>query len=146
MTAVYLYDDARARAFEPFASTRPLSEMVAGIATIRERWKMVLQPTDGIQFIAGARHMDFEGESGAMAATGAIPRGSIVVNARAVPVLPTDLAKAAQRAASCTLWQCGNELAAVRLRDPVDARALVDGTVTLDELYAGTGAIAAVKG
>ena len=55
MTAIVLFDDARARAFEPFASTRPVSELVAGIATIRDRWKMVLQPSNGVSFAAGAR-------------------------------------------------------------------------------------------
>jgi hypothetical protein len=32
VTALYLYDDAQARTFEPFASTRPLSEMISGAA------------------------------------------------------------------------------------------------------------------
>jgi apolipoprotein N-acyltransferase len=68
------------------------------------------------------------------------------VNARAVPFIPSDLAKMAHRAASCTMWRCGAQLAAVRLGVPVDARALTDGTVTLDELHAGTGAIGDVKG
>ena len=145
MTAVVLYDDARARAFEPFASTRPVSELVAGVATIRDRWKMVLQPNDGMQFTAGPHHDDFESD-GTRAALGTIPRGSIVVNARAVPTIPADLAKMAHRAASCTLWRCGDQLAAVRLGDPVDVRALTDGTVTLNELHAGTGAIGEIKG
>ena len=84
MTAVVLYDDARARTFEPFASTRPVSELVAGIATIRDRWKMVLQPGTGVSFAAGARHLDFDEPGVTQAATGMIPRGSILVNARCV--------------------------------------------------------------
>ena len=146
MTAVVLFDDARARAFEPFASTRPVSELVAGIATIRDRWNMVLQPSNGVSFAAGARHLDFDDPGVTQSASGMIPRGSIIVNSRAVPIIPSDLAKMAHRAASCTMWRCGNQLAAVRLGVPVDARALADGTVTLDELHAGTGAIGDVKG
>jgi UDP-N-acetylglucosamine diphosphorylase/glucosamine-1-phosphate N-acetyltransferase len=146
MTAVVLYDDARARTFEPFASTRPVSELVAGIGIIRDRWNMVLQPSSGMRFAAGARHADFDVPGVTQPATGMIPRGSIVVNARAVPFIPSDLAKMAHRAASCTMWRCGDQLAAVRLGVPVDAGALADGTVTLDELNAGTGAIGDVKG
>jgi UDP-N-acetylglucosamine diphosphorylase/glucosamine-1-phosphate N-acetyltransferase len=144
--SVVIYDDARARTFEPFASTRPVSEMVAGIAAIRERWKMVIQPSDGMQFIAGARHNDFDEGPATRPALGTIPRGTIVVNARAVPMLPADPAKMAHRAASCTMWRLGDHLAAVRIGSPVDANALADGTVTLDELTAGTGAIGEVKG
>ncbi|MEP6494773.1 MAG: putative sugar nucleotidyl transferase [bacterium] len=146
MTVVVLYDDALARTFEPFASTRPISEMAAGIALIRERWKVVLQPDEGVQFAAGDRHADFDDGDGTRPATGVIPRGAIIVNARCVPAVPADVTKAAQRAASCTMWQCGSRLAAVRLSAPVNAAALADGTLQLDDLHAGTGAIGEVKG
>ena len=43
MSALYLYDDARAREFEPFALTRPIAEMVAGRRLQRERWQTALQ-------------------------------------------------------------------------------------------------------
>ena len=39
---IALYDDAVARRFEPFATSRPLSEMRAGALLIRERWETVL--------------------------------------------------------------------------------------------------------
>ncbi len=42
MTALYLYDDAHARGFEPFALTRPASELRAGAELIRRRWEMAL--------------------------------------------------------------------------------------------------------
>ncbi|MBL8982149.1 MAG: hypothetical protein JNL26_08190, partial [Gemmatimonadetes bacterium] len=38
----YLYDDARARRAEPFALTRPFSELRAGGLLVRERWARVL--------------------------------------------------------------------------------------------------------
>ena len=39
MSALYFYDDVRARQFEPFALTRPGSEMRAGTSLIRRRWE-----------------------------------------------------------------------------------------------------------
>ena len=114
MTALYLYDDARARAFEPFASTRPVSELVSGAALIRERWKSALQPAT-THFIAGSRHADFDEGSESVAATGVIPAGSIVANARCVPAIAADIANAAQRVATCSMWRSGRELAAVRI-------------------------------
>jgi len=35
MSAVFLYDDARARQFEPFALTRPIGETRAGALLVR---------------------------------------------------------------------------------------------------------------
>ena len=60
MGAVYLYDDPTARRFEPFASTRPVSELVAGVALIRERWRQHMQPSTGPFFLASERHADFD--------------------------------------------------------------------------------------
>jgi hypothetical protein len=37
-----LYDDAQARATEPFAITRPFGEVRVGAMLIRERWERVL--------------------------------------------------------------------------------------------------------
>ncbi len=144
MTALYLYDDARARAFEPFASTRPISEMVAGTALIRKRWAAALEPTS-IQFIAGVRHTDFD-EMGATAASGMIPAGSIVALSRCVPAFPADPTKVARRSATCSMWRCGTELAAIRIKEPLDVAAFADGTLTIEELYAGTGAIDTLDG
>jgi UDP-N-acetylglucosamine diphosphorylase / glucose-1-phosphate thymidylyltransferase / UDP-N-acetylgalactosamine diphosphorylase / glucosamine-1-phosphate N-acetyltransferase / galactosamine-1-phosphate N-acetyltransferase len=144
MTTLYLYDDSRARAFEPFASTRPVSEMVAGTMLVRDRWRLAVQPTD-VQFIAGPRHEHFD-EAGARAATGMIPPGSIVALSRCAPASPVDPAKVARRTATCSMWRCGAELAAVRIKEPIDVAAFDDGTLTLDELYAGTGAIGSLEG
>jgi UDP-N-acetylglucosamine diphosphorylase/glucosamine-1-phosphate N-acetyltransferase len=144
VTTVFLYDDARARGFEPFASTRPVSEMVVGTALIRERWKAALGAQDA-QFVAGARHVDFD-EPGARAATGILPAGSIVANARCAPAIAVDLAKAERNAATCSMWRSGDQLAAVRARQPIDVGAFADGSLTLEELHAGTGAIGNVGG
>ncbi|MFI5228728.1 MAG: putative sugar nucleotidyl transferase [Gemmatimonadales bacterium] len=143
-TGLYLYDDDRARGFEPFASARPISEMRAGAWLIRERWRAILDAS-AAWFAAGERHADFD-EPGAAAAAGTIPAGSVLVNARCVPALPSDPAAAARRAASCSMWRCGDRLAAVRLRDAVDSARLADGAMPLDSFAVGTGAIGTVDG
>jgi UDP-N-acetylglucosamine diphosphorylase/glucosamine-1-phosphate N-acetyltransferase len=146
MTTLLLYDDARARSFEPFASTRPLAEMRAGTSLLRERWAAVFPPQDAVRFVAGDRLASFDEPGAARPATGTLPAGTIVANARFAPALPSDLAKAAQRAATTSLWRAKDHLAAVRLRAPVDVSAFADGTLVLDELFAGTGAISELDG
>src|SRR5262249_15454351 len=95
---------------------------------------------------AGRRMRDFDEGPGTRPATGVIPPGTIIANARCVPAFPTDIARAAERAATCSLWRCGQDVAAVRLRAPLNADAFDDGTLSLDELHAGTGAIGEVRG
>jgi UDP-N-acetylglucosamine diphosphorylase/glucosamine-1-phosphate N-acetyltransferase len=149
VTTLVLYDDARARGFEPFASTRPLAEMRAATALVRERWTALFPPREGgsvVQFVAGERLENFDEPGAAHAASGTLPPGTIVANARFVPALPADVAKAVQRAASTSLWRANNHLAAVRLRAPVDVAAFADGSLTLDELFAGTGSISDLEG
>lgn len=143
--ALYLYDDARARTFEPFASTRPVSELVAGAALIRERWKTAMQPSKTF-FLAGDRHTDFDETDDSRSATGQIPAGSIIANARCAPAIPEDIANVARRLATCSMWRSGDTLAAVRIRDAIDASAFADGSLTLDSLAVGTGAIGKLHG
>lgn len=145
MTALYLYDDARARTFEPFASTRPLSEMVSGAVLIRERWKSVLQPSETF-FLSGASHEFFDEGIETAPAGGMIPAGSIIANARCIPTIPADIPNVARRAATCSMWRSGERLCAVRIKEPIDARAFADGSMTIDAIAAGTGAIGDVGG
>lgn len=144
MTALFLYDDERARTFEPFAATRPVSEMVAGVLSIRERWGVVAPLTES-RFLAGPRHELFD-EPGAQAADGVIPAGSIVALARCVPAIPSDRDAAARRLAACSMWRCGDRLAAVRLKEGLDTSAFDDGLLSLEELHAGTGAVGTIEG
>jgi len=146
MTTVVFYDDARARSFEPFASIRPLAEMRAGTALVRERWAAILPPHEDTWFIAGDRLASFDEPGAARAATGVVPTGTIVVNARFVPAVPADRGRALQRSAASSLWRANGRLAAIRLRSAVDVAAFADGTLTLDELFAGTGSISDVEG
>lgn len=152
--ALFLYDDARARSFEPFASTRPIAEMRAGVALIRERWVVALQSIASTHFLAGNRHRDFDESNlrlpGALAAPletpAIIPAGSIVVNSRCAPAIPADVSRQAQRTATCSMWRSGDQLAAVRIKDPIEAAAFEDGSLSLESLAAGTGSIGDVGG
>jgi UDP-N-acetylglucosamine diphosphorylase / glucose-1-phosphate thymidylyltransferase / UDP-N-acetylgalactosamine diphosphorylase / glucosamine-1-phosphate N-acetyltransferase / galactosamine-1-phosphate N-acetyltransferase len=146
MTALYLYDDAQARRFEPFASTRPVSELVAGAVRIRDRWQVALQTSGAMQFLAGPAHADFDEGPDTSAASGMIPAGSIVANARCVPAIPADIPNAARRAATCSMWRCGDRWAAVRLKNDIDAERFAGGSLDLEALVAGTGAVGTLDG
>ncbi|HEY5086782.1 MAG TPA: putative sugar nucleotidyl transferase, partial [Gemmatimonadaceae bacterium] len=114
MSLLYLYDDARARNFEPFALTRPVSELRAGVEVVRRRWEVVLGH-DAAAFV-GAQHLtDFE-ESGAPPALPpdtVIPAGAIVANSRCVIALDESLQH--QHSA----WRCDGQVCAVRLAKPL---------------------------
>jgi UDP-N-acetylglucosamine diphosphorylase/glucosamine-1-phosphate N-acetyltransferase len=140
-----LYDDARARTFEPFVTTRPVSELVAGAVIIRERWKTALQ-TQETFFLAGSRHRDFDEGDATAPATGQIPAGSIIANARCAPAIPDDIANVARRVAPCNAWRIGNQVAAVRVRDPINVADFEDGSISLESLATGTGAMGKLAG
>src|SRR5450756_2831138 len=85
MSALYFFDDVRARQFEPFALTRPGSELRAGTSLIRRRWERAT----GLQsagFISSAHLAHFEEGNAppSLAPKSEIPAGSIVVNTRCV--------------------------------------------------------------
>jgi UDP-N-acetylglucosamine diphosphorylase / glucose-1-phosphate thymidylyltransferase / UDP-N-acetylgalactosamine diphosphorylase / glucosamine-1-phosphate N-acetyltransferase / galactosamine-1-phosphate N-acetyltransferase len=126
MSALVLYDDVVARAFEPFALTRPVSELRAGALLVRQRWEHVLGvPSEGI--IAAAHLADYEEPGAPPVLAGALPAGTILVNSRclaALEPLETD----------AVLWRCRGRVAAVRLSRDVPPSALASGTLSLDEL------------
>jgi UDP-N-acetylglucosamine diphosphorylase/glucosamine-1-phosphate N-acetyltransferase len=146
VTTVYLYDDARARLFEPFASTRPISTLTAGVAPIAERWRHLFGATD-VRALAGARHGDFADDRATVACPVAawdgdvVPAGSVVANARFAPELPAARGTSRARTAACSMWRGHDRLAAVRLRDDLPVARLADGSLTLDELHSDTGSI-----
>jgi UDP-N-acetylglucosamine diphosphorylase/glucosamine-1-phosphate N-acetyltransferase len=123
MSVVYLYDDACARTFEPFALTRPAGEMRAGALLVRERWAHALgAPVAG--HITSPHLSRFE-EPGAapVIASGVLPKGSWLANARFAPALaalgePDELI-------------AGERLAAVRLAHDLDVEALREGTANI---------------
>lgn len=131
MTTFVLVDDAVARDFQPFALTRPCGELRAGAALIRHRWTQALGlPCSG--FI-GAAHLDaFEEFDAPRAATGVLPAGTVLVNARCAPAWLAPGAAGitvAGRGAAHDVWTCQGRVAAVRLRTPLETAALrTDGS------------------
>lgn len=131
MSLFYLYDDARARTFEPFAFSRPLGEVRAGALLIRQRWERAL----GVSCAGflGAPHLgDFEEfDAPPAVAAMALPAGAIVVNARALPAL--------ERVGAADLLVADGRVAAVRLAQAVPADRFSDGTLALEDLTSDGG-------
>ena len=133
MSALYFYDDARARQFEPFALTRPASELRSGAMILRQRWEHVT----GLESkgFVGAKHLrDFD-EDGAppFIGTGEIPAGSVIVNSRFVISLGVDLSK------PFDLLMNDGVGCAVRLARPLPVKDLAEGTVDLGSLQTSLG-------
>ena len=121
MNTIALFDDATARAFEPFALTRPASELRAGTEIVRRRWEMALG-AECIGFIGAPHLVDFEELDAPSAITGDLPAGTIVVNSRCVPTLaPSD--------PWADVWTCAGRVAAVRLTRSVSAASIRDNGI-----------------
>jgi UDP-N-acetylglucosamine diphosphorylase/glucosamine-1-phosphate N-acetyltransferase len=121
-----LYDDARAREFEPFALTRPVAEMRAGAALMRERWAVALGlPVRG--FVGAPHLVDFEEGDAPGAVTAPLADGTVIANARCVVALRPGPADA-------DVWTCDGRVAAVRLARSVDPAELVEGRTSLEDL------------
>lgn len=86
MTPFASWDDAVARRFEPFALTRPVSEMRAGALLVRERWAMAIGG-EAMGFVGAAPHLAAFEEPGAPGALDVVRAGTLVVHARFAPVL-----------------------------------------------------------
>jgi UDP-N-acetylglucosamine diphosphorylase/glucosamine-1-phosphate N-acetyltransferase len=131
-----LYDDARARQFEPFALTRPAGELRAGAELIRKRWERAAGVT-ATGFV-GAEHLaSFEEFDAPPFATGTLIAGTLLVNARCAIALDARVGDAA-------VLQCNGRVAAVRLAAPLDAERLASGDFSLDSLAGG--AVVEVRG
>ena len=138
MSAVYLYDDARARHFEPFALTRPAGELRAGALLVRERWTRALgAPVAG--HLTSAHLSGFE-EPGAAPVVdgGTIPAGAWVVNARYLPAL--------RRLPVEDALLTDEHVVAVRLREALPVSEFSDGDVDLESLVPAEGVRKALSG
>lgn len=153
MTAIYLYDDARARGYEPFALTRPLAEMMAGALLQRVRWEAALQlPAAG--FISGAHLADFDEPGAQPMARGGMPAGTVLVNARFVPRLTSVTAQASagpppeRREGGVDLWLSarGGHAVAVRLTRELPADYFADGGLSIDEVARSSAETTMVDG
>ena len=140
--AFLLYDDSTARAFEPFATSRPLCEMRVGVSIVRERWESLIGGA-ATGFVSSS-HLDTFAEFDATrAATDDVPVGALLVNTRAIP-FAQDIVQRSTGATAAT-WTVAGRVAAVRTNAPLsDAQrtALRDGTLTLDVLVDATSAVA----
>jgi UDP-N-acetylglucosamine diphosphorylase/glucosamine-1-phosphate N-acetyltransferase len=138
MSAVYLYDDARARRFEPFALTRPAGELRAGALLVRERWARALgAPVAG--HLTSPHLAGFE-EPGAapVIESGSIPAGTWVANARYLPALT--------RLPVEDALLTDESVVAVRLREALPASEFADGDVDLAALVPAEGVRKALSG
>jgi UDP-N-acetylglucosamine diphosphorylase/glucosamine-1-phosphate N-acetyltransferase len=139
VSELFLYDDARARAFEPFALTRPVGELRAGTLLLRERWERALgRPAAGHVIAEHLRDFDEPGAPGA--APDPLPAGSIVAHARCAvsldPMADPD----------ADAWHCDGRVAAVRLEDPVPHAVLDGGKLPLEALVPAPGRRAPIGG
>lgn len=130
MSNFFLYDDAAARGFEPFALTRPVSELRAGAELIRKRWEWAF----GLKasgFI-GAPHLATFSELDAPPAvcsdSDVVP-GTIVANSRFVPSLATGKIDPKTK-----VWKSGGKVVAVRMNSSHHASRFGEGQLSLEEL------------
>jgi UDP-N-acetylglucosamine diphosphorylase/glucosamine-1-phosphate N-acetyltransferase len=133
VSGLYFYDDARARQLEPFALTRPISEMRAGTSLLRRRWEIATSlESDG--FIGAPHLASFEEGNAptAVAERTEIPAGSVVVNSRCVISLD-------QKLDPFDLLMCEGLACAVRLARPVAASKFADGTLDLGTIQTSLG-------
>ncbi len=133
MSALYFYDDARARQFEPFALTRPGCELRAGTSLIRSRWERATS-SKSAGFISSPHLANFqEGNAPpAVAAKGEIPAGSIVVNTRCVIPLDLELDR-------FDLLMCEGGACAVRLARSLPVSHFADGSIDLGAIQTSLG-------
>jgi len=129
MKRLYLYDDAKARSFEPFALTRPVSELRAGAELIRLRWERVA----GIKaygFIGAGHLANFEELDAppAISTETTIPAGSVIVNSRFVASLAASLDDITPA------FSCDGRVCAVHIRKSIDSAGFQDGSIELDSL------------
>ncbi|MBC7788455.1 MAG: hypothetical protein H7Z74_00805 [Anaerolineae bacterium] len=126
MSGLYLYDDFVARGFEPFALTRPISELRSGVEIIRIRWESALRcPATGS--VVASHLGDFEELDAPPPANATIPAGSILANSRCV--VPLELTSQ-----EADVWMCRGLVAAVRLRAALAVEALASGETPLESL------------
>ncbi|HJQ21613.1 MAG TPA: putative sugar nucleotidyl transferase [Gemmatimonadaceae bacterium] len=127
MSDLYFYDDTTARAFEPFALTRPVSELRAGALLLRERWVMALGGR--VAGVVTSPHLEGFEEPWAVpvvAAAAVLPAGSLLINSRCAVAL--------DKVRRADVIACDRRVAAVTLPRDVRVSELRDGRATLETL------------
>lgn len=133
------YDDARARALQPFALTRPTSELRAGALLVRERWAQITGAPSG-GFVGAPHVRTFEEGDAPPCTSGLIAAGTILVNSRCAPALDAHLAPDASH------WRCDGRVAAVRLAQALPVERLDAGSLDLDTLVPDGAPSATIAG
>ena len=138
MSGIYLYDDRRARDFQPFALTRPVAALRAGALLVRERWARALG--DEVTGLLTAPHLASFGEPGfaRLASAGTLPAGTWIVNARFAPALAP--------VRDGGVLTADGRVAGVRLTAELSAETFADGTARLDDLAGRTGVSSPIAG
>ncbi len=133
MSALYFYDDARARQFEPFALTRPASELRAGTSLIRRRWERATS-LESAGFISSAHLAHFEEGNAppAVPPKSEIPAGSVIVNSRCVIPFGLELDR-------FDLLMCEGAACAVRLARALPVSQFADGSVDIGSIQTSLG-------
>jgi UDP-N-acetylglucosamine diphosphorylase/glucosamine-1-phosphate N-acetyltransferase len=132
--AIVLYDDAIARAFEPFALTRPVAELRGGAMLMRERWERVCAAAAS-GFVSSAHLRYFREFASPEAVDGTLDAGTLLVNARFAP----SLAASITHSDKTRVWRSGGRAVAVRLERALDLSTLADGRFSLDTLTSDAG-------
>ena len=129
MKRLYLYDDAAARNFQPFALTRPVSELRAGAEILRLRWERVAG-TKAYGFISSPHLENFEELDAPPSVQNetTIPAGSVIASSRFAPSL------AARINDISGAFSCDGRVCAVHVRKSIDMGNLADGSLALDAL------------
>ena len=141
MSALFLYDDARARSFQPFALTRPAGEMRAGALLVRERWSRAMG-ADVAGHLVAPHLAGFEEAGTPPAMTdGVVPAGSWVANARFLPSL-----QPLQPGARVTRIGSAGHIVAVRVPRDIPVAELADGSADLHSLADREGEAAGAEG
>ncbi|MDQ3697630.1 MAG: hypothetical protein M3373_06350 [Gemmatimonadota bacterium] len=138
MTALYLYDDATARTFEPFALTRPISELRAGMLLIRDRWEHAIGLAAAGAVVA-PHLVEFEEADAPPGVIGAIPAGAVLANSRCV-------VPARWSARDADVWVCGGRVAAVRLGADLGFDEVAGGETPLESVGAAGTRVVEVPG
>lgn len=133
---IVFHDDAIARGFEPFALTRPISTLVAGIMPITARWEVLGAESAGF---FGADHLsDFE--NGNFVSLGEPKAGTIIANSRFAPALSAAFDEKDE------IWTSGGHVVAVRLARGLRAADVRSGNIPLDSLAKSGGRMAELEG
>ena len=133
MSALYFFDDIRARQFEPFALTRPGCELRAGTSLIRRRWERATG-LKSAGFISSTHLAQFEEGNAPPAVTpnSEIPAGSVIVNTRCV--IPMDLTLD-----RFDLLMCEGAACAVKLARGFPVSQFADGTIDIGSIQTTLG-------